>query len=173
LVETGRRRIAFLGDQPDQPTGIGHLRALGYRAQMDESGLSPNWLLPAESFSRENGAAIARSILAGHERPDAIVCASDLLAIGAMRAFAEHGVRVPEEVAVTGWDNIIDGEYQTPTLTTVATDLTELADKVLAALISRIRGDRSPPQTHTVSHRLVVRESTAPSRHSAAASPDS
>jgi DNA-binding LacI/PurR family transcriptional regulator len=174
LVETGRRRIAFLGDQPDQPTGIGHLRALGYRAQMDESGLSPGWLLPAESFTRENGAAIAKSIVAGHKRPDAIVCASDLLAIGVMRALAEHGVRVPEEVAVTGWDNTIDGEYQTPTLTTVATDLTELADKVLAALISRIRGDRSPPQTHTVSHRLVVRESTAPSRHSGpVASPES
>ena len=125
LVETGRRRIAFLGDQPNQPTGIGHLRALGYRAQMDESGLSPGWQLPAESFTRENGAAIAHSFVAGHDGPDAIVCASDLLAIGVMRALADHGVRVPDEIAVTGWDNIIDGEYQTPTLTTVATDLTE------------------------------------------------
>jgi DNA-binding LacI/PurR family transcriptional regulator len=159
LIDTGRRRIMFLGGQADHPNSIGHFRTQGYRAQIDEAGL-PTRVLPANKFTREVGAAAADQILAGAERPDAIICASDLLAIGVMRTLASRGIRVPDDVAVSGWDNIIDGEYQAPTLTTIATDLTELADEALSALINRIRGDQSPPETHIVSHRLIVREST-------------
>ena len=91
---------------------------------------------------------------------DALVCASDLMAIGAIRALQRRGVRVPDDVAVLGWDGIVDGEYVTPSLTTVAPDLPALADATLDALIRRIEGDRTPGQAYVVPHRLVVRGST-------------
>ena len=78
---------------------------------------------------------------------DAVVCASDLLAIGAMSALREAGVSVPDDVAVAGWDNVVDGQYHVPTLTTVAPDLAALADMAMEALVARIEGDRSPGTT--------------------------
>lgn len=158
MLDRGRRHIAFVG-QPDDSGSTGYFRSQGYRAQMRDAGL-PVRVVPANTYTREIGAVIAEQMLSEGALLDAIICASDLLAIGVMRALAKNGVRVPDDVAVSGWDNIIDGEYQAPTLTTVATDLTELADKALAALANRIRGDQSPPETHIVSHRLIAREST-------------
>ncbi|MCC5575373.1 LacI family DNA-binding transcriptional regulator [Microtetraspora sp. AC03309] len=93
---------------------------------------------------------------------DALVCANDLLAIGAMRALRRAGIRVPEDVAVLGWDDTPEGAFSHPALTTVAPDKKELARLAVEALLRRIDGDTSPPVTYVVPHRLVVRESTLP-----------
>jgi DNA-binding LacI/PurR family transcriptional regulator len=68
---------------------------------------------------------------------------------------------VPDDVAVAGWDNVVDGQYHVPTLTTVAPDLPALADTAMKALVARIEGDRSPGTIHSVPHELIVRQSTA------------
>ncbi len=68
---------------------------------------------------------------------------------------------MPDDVAVLGWDNIVDGEYTTPSLTTVAPDLAALAAQTLDALIRRIEGDRTPGREYVVPHRLVIRQSTS------------
>jgi DNA-binding LacI/PurR family transcriptional regulator len=93
-------------------------------------------------------------------RLDAFVCASDLLAIGALRTLRDLGVRVPEDVAVVGWDDIVDGRYCSPSLSTVAPNLPALAEQTLDALIRRIEGDRTPGRNVLVPHELVVRESS-------------
>ena len=87
---------------------------------------------------------------------------SDGLAIGAIRALQRLGVRVPDDVAVTGWDGTVDGRYCSPSLTTVATDLSVLAEQTLDALSRRVDGDRSEGTTFVVPHELAVRESSAP-----------
>ena len=92
---------------------------------------------------------------------DALICASDLLAIGAMAGLRKAGIRVPDDLAVVGWDNIVDGRYHTPSLTSVAPDLDVLADTTMKALMSRIEGDRSPSGNYRVPHRLVLRESSS------------
>lgn len=162
LVDTGRRRIGFLGGQPRRPTAVGDLRRRGYELALTEAGLAvrTTWQAHAERFTREEGGVLARQLVRRARRLDAVVCASDLLAIGAMRALQSDGVQVGEDLAVVGWDDTVDGRYSSPSLTTVSPDLAFLAEAALDALTRRIEGDRAPGRTVTVPHRLVVRESS-------------
>ncbi|WP_218004747.1 LacI family DNA-binding transcriptional regulator [Microtetraspora niveoalba] len=168
LLETGRRRIAFLGHQSGRPRGTGDLRLRGYERALAAAGapVDPELVLAADAFSREEGAARVAELLARPRVPafDALVCANDLLAIGAMRALRGAGVDVPGDVAVLGWDGTPEGAFSHPALTTVAPDKEELARVAVEALLRRIEGDASPPAAYVVPHRLVVRESTGPGR---------
>ena len=165
LLGLGRRRVAFVGDQPGRPTTVGAVRRRGYDRQLDDAGLqrSRRRVVRADRFTREEGAELAAELWQRDPTIDAMVCASDLLAIGAMRALDELGVTVPDDVAVTGWDGTIDGRYSSPSLTTVATDLPVLAERTLDALTRRIEGDRSEGVTFVVPHEIVVRESSTSS----------
>ena len=77
-----------------------------------------------------------------------------------MRVFRQHQINVPEDLAVAGWDNTVDGAYHSPSLTSVAPALTFLAEQTLDALVSRIEGNRAAGVSYVVPHRIVVREST-------------
>ncbi|HST50348.1 LacI family DNA-binding transcriptional regulator [Jatrophihabitans sp.] len=162
LIELGRRRIAFIGEQP--ATRIGGVRLAGYRSALVEAGhrLDEDLILPTGPFRRTEGAAAMTRLLAGRQLPDAVVCASDLLAVGALRTLLSAGVRVPEEVAVTGFDDIEEARYCTPSLTTVAPDKAGIAETAVELLCRRLR-ERSagPPVDVVAGHRLQVRESTA------------
>ncbi len=162
LYDQGRRRIAFIGGQPARPSSVGQLRLHGHRAELVERDLPArrDWLLQTERFSREAGAELAERLLPRIGEVDALVCASDLLAVGAIRRLGQHGVRVPDDVAVVGWDDIVDGQYLSPSLTTVSTDLKVLADQAITALVARIDGHREPARAYVVPHQLVVRESS-------------
>jgi LacI family repressor for deo operon, udp, cdd, tsx, nupC, and nupG len=163
LLAGGRRRIAFLGHQQTNPTGIGARRYRGYRQRLEAAGLEveDRWVMPGPRFSREEGEAQVHQAIPHLGSVDALVCASDLLAIGAMRALRQHQIRVPDDVAVTGWDNTVDGAYHSPSLTSVAPALAELAGLALSALIRRMDGDRAPGTSYRVPHDLIVRESSA------------
>ena len=162
LLGLGRRHIAFVGDQPGRPTTVGAARRRGYGHELEEAGVgvSPGRVVGADRFTREEGAELVTALWQLDASVDAVVCASDLLAIGAMRALRQLGVRVPDDVAVTGWDDVVDGRYCSPSLTTVATDLALLAEQTLDALTRRVEGDRSEGATFVVPHQLVVRESS-------------
>ena len=164
LLAGGRRRIAILGNQPERRTGVGELRQLGYHLEMADAGLEvrEEWTATASRFTREEGEARADDFVRDAVPMDALVCASDLLAIGAMRSFRRHGVSVPDDVAVVGWDGTIDAAYHLPSLTSVASNLPRLAELTLDAVTSRIEGNRSPGVSYLVPHELVVRESSAP-----------
>lgn len=162
LYETGRREIAFLGADRNHPQGVGQTRMNASVDRMRELGLNvvEERQIPTERYTREQGERRildAADDLAGC---DALICCSDLLALGAMRALGRLGRRIPDDVAVVGWDNIIDTEYVSPTLTSVAPDMAALAKQTVEALISRIGGNREPARTFTVPHELMVRESS-------------
>lgn len=161
LAGSGRRRIAYLGSNPTRPSGTGSLRQQGFQTEIDDLGLETNddWVLSCGRYTRETGAALAERLLTESPEIDAVVCASDLLAIGVIRSLCDHQVRIPDDIAVVGWDNIIDGRYLSPTLSSVATDLDLLADKAFEALGNRINGNRDPAQVYTISHQLITRES--------------
>ena len=96
-------------------------------------------------------------------RPDAVFCFNDLLALGAVRTLLSRGIRVPDEVAVIGFDDIEDGRFSTPTLSTVAPDTARIAQLAVDLLAERLGDDPAaagPPREIKVEHRLVVREST-------------
>ena len=93
--------------------------------------------------------------------PDAVFCYNDLLAIGAMRTILASGLRIPEDIAVIGFDDIEDAQYAFPSLTTISPDKGGIARLAVAQLLDRLNGNERTPASRSVEYRLVVRESTA------------
>ena len=142
VLDLGRTRVALIGDQPDSPTGSGvaRLRRQGYEAALAARGipLEPWLMQTTTTFTRADGAAATSVLLDSGAAPDGLFCFNDSLALGAMRALAERGVRVPDDIAVIGVDDIVDGRWSTPTLSTVAPDKLEIAACAVRMLIDRM-----------------------------------
>ncbi|WP_306214402.1 LacI family DNA-binding transcriptional regulator [Actinoplanes sp. RD1] len=163
LIGLGRTRVAAVGDQPYRTGDTARLRTAGYRQALERAGLpyDPALVRPTERFHRRLGAAAARELLALPEPPDAIFCYNDLLAVGALRALLSAGVRVPDDVAVIGIDGIEEGEFTTPSLSTVVPDKQQIADLAVRHLVALVE-DGTPPAPAEVraAHQLLPREST-------------
>ncbi|MET8333685.1 LacI family DNA-binding transcriptional regulator [Streptosporangium canum] len=158
LIGLGRTRIAALGAQDNSASGTAPLRLAGYRQALAAHGL-PETVAKVERYRRHEGAAAMAALL--EHRPDAVFCFNDLLALGAMRTILSAGLRVPEDIALAGLDDIEDGRYSTPTLTTLAPDKAELARIAVDLLKRRIDGlPGHPPQETRAGYRLMAREST-------------
>lgn len=162
LIGLGRRAIAAIGPQPRGSHPTSQLRLDGFRDTLAAHGMSadPALLASVESFHRADGAAAMNRLLAQHRRPDAVFCFNDLLALGAIRAAHDHGLRVPQDIAVIGFDGIEEGAFSTPTLSTVTPDKRQIAEAALDLLASRTDDADGPPRTVTVAHELAVRDST-------------
>jgi DNA-binding LacI/PurR family transcriptional regulator len=163
LVGLGRRRIAAIGDQPRPQSQTAHLRRRGYEEALADAGLPvlPDLLIEVDAYHRADGAAAARQLMALPEPPDAIFCFNDLMALGTLRALLELGVRVPQDVAVVGWDDIEDGRYSTPTLTTIGPDKQQIASLAVEFLAARLgEGRAEPPREVTAGFELLIRESS-------------
>ena len=115
-----------------------------------------------ERLHRADGAAAMGRLLDSGTEVDAVFCFTDQLALGALHTLAERGVRVPDQVAVAGFDDIEDGRYAAPTLTTVSPDKAALAEAALTCLAERLGRDPydGPARRITAAHRLVVRQSS-------------
>lgn len=165
LLEQGRTRIAAIGAERTAH-GSSSQRLEGYRAALREiDGQDGGEIVEyVDGFRRREGAAAMRRLLDAGIRPDAIFCFSDPLALGALRTLHDEGVAVPEEIAVVGWDDIEDGRYATPSLTTVSPDKRWLAETALDRVVRRLEEGAVEPATLIGPHRLVVRESSAPSK---------
>ena len=165
LVALGRRRIAAIGDQRHVPTGrTAHLRLAGYRQALTAAGLpyDEELVLPADDYHRYDGAGAMGRLLELAEPPDAVLCFADLLALGALRTLLAAGYRVPDDVALVGFDDIEDSRFSTPTLTTIRPDKQQIARLAVSFLLSRIAdGLDAPPREVQADYDLVVRESTA------------
>ena len=157
LLGLGRRRLAFLGGiSRGCPEFLDRYR--GLEQALAESGMPVSAPLQVDAISTEEaGYAAARELLARGEPFDAIVGASDLIALGAMRALQEQQVAVPADVAIVGFDDIPAAGLSNPPLTTIAQN-TRLAGEVLVeALLCRIREE--PVEARMLPARLVVRRS--------------
>lgn len=164
LAQQGRRRIAAIGAQRAVSGETAHMRLTGYRQGLQQSGLAydPALVAEASAFHREDGARAMARLLDAPVPPDAVFAFNDPLALGALRACHERGVRVPGDVAIVGFDDIDDGRYSVPSLSTVSPDKEQIARIAVEFLVSRLDGDASPPARQVVvRHRLVVRESSA------------
>ncbi|MGK5522998.1 LacI family DNA-binding transcriptional regulator [Micromonospora sp. URMC 107] len=163
LAGLGRRRIAAIGSQRTPEGASARLRLAGYTAALADAGLAYDERLvaPAPAWHRADGAAAMRGLLTSGVRPDAVFCFNDTLALGVLRALHEAGLRVPEDVAVAGFDDIEDGRFSVPTLSTIAPDKERIARLAVELLAGRIDGDRTaPPRELSAPWRLAPREST-------------
>ncbi|TNH31255.1 LacI family transcriptional regulator [Micromonospora orduensis] len=162
LLRTGRRRIAAIGAYPSGPGGVPRSGTAGYHRALRAAGVTPlpGHLLPARHDRRADGYRAGRDLFAGPDRPDAIFCLSDRLAIGAMRAAFDAGLRVPADVAVIGVGDIEEGRYSRPTLSTVAVDTRFLAREAVARLTTRIGQPDTAAAEIIAPHTVLPREST-------------
>jgi DNA-binding LacI/PurR family transcriptional regulator len=162
LAALGRRRIAAIGVQDRSSAVTAHQRLAGYRLALGAAGLPADPALVAEvdSFHRADGAAAMARLLDRPQPPDAVFCFNDLLALGALRTLLERGVRVPQDVALIGFDDIEDGRFGTPTLSTVSPNTARIAEIAVDLLAERLDEAAGPPREVKVGHSVVPREST-------------
>jgi DNA-binding LacI/PurR family transcriptional regulator len=162
LLAVGRSRVAAIGYQAgdEARSGVAVVRRAGYEQALTAAGLAVDAALSREvhDYTRAEGAAAMSSLL--DVRPDAVFCFNDQLALGALRTLAQRGVRVPEEVAVVGVDDIEDGRFSTPTLSTIAPDKAAVAREAVTLVHERIAAPREPTREISVGFELVPREST-------------
>ena len=158
VVDHKYRSVAYLSGRWDSPDN--RARARVFEAEAAAAGaeihIGPSW---QGNYSAAGGASAIASLLdAGTALPRAIVCASDQTAIGVMHALAQRGIRVPQDVAVTGFDDVPVARHLHPPLTTVRQPMQELGAKAFNVLYSRINGAASEPEIVLPVH-LVIRES--------------
>ena len=126
---------------------------------MDEAGLSTEAVEHGD-FTEDSGVTAARALMERHPDLDGLVVASDLMAAGALRVLAELGRRVPDDIAVIGFDDLGVAERTTPPLTTVRQPVVEMAERATRLLLERVDGvDGSHPMRMVIPPTLVRRDS--------------
>jgi DNA-binding LacI/PurR family transcriptional regulator len=152
LIRQGRRRLAFLGN-PDVPEFAARYRgfAAAVAAFAVEDDVVPVHLTTAAAFQEVS------AFLSDHPAPDGVVAASDVIAMSAMQALAERGLRVPDDVAVVGYDDVPLARLTAPPLTTVRQDVERGARLLVDLLLRRIAGETVEPVE--LAPELVVRGS--------------
>ncbi|APE26864.1 LacI family DNA-binding transcriptional regulator [Aurantiacibacter gangjinensis] len=158
LLSLGRRNIAFLGEiGEDCPELDGRYR--GLLQAMAEAGLSIESVLQSDAITTEEaGYAAMQRLLADGASFDAIFAASDLIAMGAMRALAEAGRSVPGDVAVVGFDDIPAASLTNPPLTTISQDIKSAGERLVETLLAQVEGRDRPD--NRLPAKLIVRASS-------------
>lgn len=161
LVERGARTVAFVTSTRGSSSALDRLQAT--RRSCAEWGLSlPDDLILDGEFSLAWGATAADQLLnSSRALPDAIICSDDLIALGLSGRFTELQVRVPEDVLVTGFDDIESDALNSPSLTTLKQPLVQIAAEAVRLLREKIRSSTRTPTHLALRGALVVRQSTA------------
>ncbi|WP_270071330.1 LacI family DNA-binding transcriptional regulator [Streptomonospora mangrovi] len=164
LLDLGHRTVHHIGGPRDWLEAEGRIE--GWRRALEEAGAE----IPEPHFGdwRPRSGYDIGVRLAADPAITAVFVANDQMALGTLRALAEAGVRVPEDVSVVGFDDIPESAFFTPPLTTVAQDFTEVGRRGIGLLIDLLEesgdGAAAPPARRVVPARLVTRTSTAPAR---------
>lgn len=162
LLALGHRRIGYVGGALHAACNAA--RAGGLRAALEAEGLSlaPELVSAGPVFDYQTGLEGALQLLAGPERPTALFAGSDEVALGAVEAARRHGLRVPEDLSVVGFDDTHLATMGSPPLTTVRQPLTEMGGLALRTLLRLVDGGAVDSPHVALATRLVVRGSTAP-----------
>lgn len=173
LISKGRRRIAVVGAHEGEVIGSAGLRLDGYREALDAAGIPYDESLIANAgpWHRANGADATRRLLASGAEFDGLFAMNDELALGSMRVLQEMGRVIPDDVAVIGFDDVDEGRFSLPSLTTVDPGRREIAQTAVEVLLERITeksqqrttgiAERAAPRQYQSTFRIVERESTA------------
>lgn len=160
IEDHGLRRLAFVGGEAESPDA--EARFLGFRQACRDAGLpvpdEPD--LRAEMMTQAEGARAAEALLdRPGERPQGVLFANDQMAVGALRALERRGVRVPEDIAVTGFDGIPLSRIVRPPLTTVRQPIRQLGEQAVELLVQRLGNSGSEPVSLMLPVSLIRRAS--------------
>lgn len=162
LAKPGRRRIAVLGVNQGRQSATSIQRTLGYEAALQILGIprDESLMIACQKWTPASAAESLADYLDSHPLPEAIFCFTDSMAIGALNVLWKRGARVPDDIAVSGFDDITDGRYAVPSLTTVSFDKRAIATEALRLLTDRM-GDRGQAQrVVSVDYTIVERDSS-------------
>nr|WP_314843949.1 LacI family DNA-binding transcriptional regulator [uncultured Microbacterium sp.] len=158
LAQSDPGRVVFLAGPADSPDG--EQRWDGFAAAVDEAGLSPDDVaLVRGDFTRASGRRAAERLIRDGA-PAAVIAANDQMALGAIDAFRSAGVRVPDDVRVTGFDGLEAAELSRPTLTTVRQPMIDLGRAAVQLLARRLEQPDTEPMTVRLPLQILVRESS-------------
>jgi LacI family transcriptional regulator len=156
LIRLGRQRIAMIAGPSTSTVGID--RREGYLRALKENGRPPEKSLVVEGdFSEESGHQAMRQLL--NARVDAVFAASDMMAVGAMRAAREAGCRIPEDVAFVGFDDLPFATMSEVQLTTVRQPVAQFGARAVELLRDLIENGIEPPRHVIMDTELVIRSS--------------
>ena len=160
LFALGHRKIAVIGGEVEE-SGVGRARFAGCMKAIQSHGLAfdPEKDFRGVRFSYQAGYEAARDLLETGREFTALATASDVMAVGAIRALHEKGLKVPEDVSVIGFDNLMECRYSYPKLTTVSQSTEQKAAKVSKLLFSRIRGEEENAELVKHDVEVVIRQS--------------
>jgi LacI family transcriptional regulator len=157
LIELGHRRIAFISGDAEQPDGFERLR--GYRAALEAAGIAhdPALVVPG-AFTEASGILAVDRLLESRQRFTAIFAANDQMAFGAGLALYRHSIRVPQDVSLVGFDDLLTSLHVIPPLTTVRQPAYEQGRLAAVAMLQLLAGNK--PDLELPAPRLIVRESS-------------
>ena len=159
LLQQGRRRIAMVGGRADSPTNLE--RVEGYRQALQAYGVSYQpALVTNNEFTFEGGYIGAEFLLSSGEAFDAVFAANDMMAVGVIECLLKHGRRVPEDVAVIGFDDIRMASWYKPSLTTIHQPVYEMGRMAVEMLLSHMQKPALTAQNVMLQPELIVRQSS-------------
>lgn len=162
LIGLGHRKIAIMAEGSDTPSVV-RLRLEGYLDALKDAGIEINQNLiryvDKRIYTMQNGYDTAKALIESGEQFTALYCISDVLAIGALRAFADAGIRVPEDVSVAGFDGQELASYSVPRLTTIRQPMSDISKETMKLLFAII-DDESRHKHIVFPGELVIGEST-------------
>ena len=160
LMSIGRRRIALVTSQNLFISNI--KREQGYKEALMQANIDANdeYIVYVDSHDYKNGVRAVEKLRMLQAPPDAIFATSDVLAIGVMRGLTQYGYRIPEDVAVVGFDDIQVASFCNPSLTTIVQPKYDIGTIALRLLLQQINGEIDEPQKVILEYDLAIREST-------------
>ena len=167
LIGLGHERIAIISSENEYISTA--LRLKGYKDTLKKHGVMANEeyiIYASRDYSFKSGKAKAKELLKVSPRPTAIFCISDTLALGAITAAKELGLRVPEDVTVIGFDDVEHTTMFHPYITTVAQPCYDLGKQAAKMLYAQMTQGKEIPRQMILDHKLIVRESSAPANTS-------
>ncbi len=161
LIELGHRRIALI-NAPASYMFARH-REAGWRQALAQAGLAEGPIRIGEA-TEETGFVLVRALLAESDRPSAVLCATDRLAVGALGAITASGLRAGRDISVIGYDDLPIATYTDPPLTTIAQPIRAMAGRLTEFLLARIAGTPAADLAEIWPAELVIRASDGPTR---------
>lgn len=160
LLDKGSRRLAYMGALPEDKA-VGRERTRGYQDAVREAGLEDQAAHAAVAdFTMDSGRETARTLWEAYGPLDALVCATDNMAVGALRYFQSRGIRVPEDVLLTGQGASNISEVTSPAITSIRYFYEESGAGAASLLLERLGDPALPAREVKLSYTIVEREST-------------
>lgn len=160
LIDLGHREIAFLGGRKEMTTTLSKVKAFRKKLEDNQISFRSDRVLFGD-FSITAGKELMNKLLENEDRPTAVFCVNDYTAIGAIKAIIEHGLRIPEDISIIGFDDTPLADAVIPELTTVSQQTHQLG-KQAVELLNQLISKEAVRKRTVLKPELVVRKSTGP-----------